>query len=84
MTKLLIENLDDKVVAAIDARAAQKGRSRSEEARQLLIAATDPLRIEEGQSAGFIDHLLALGDLGFDFEPVRNRTVNPNRAVSFE
>lgn len=84
MTKLVIDDLDDEVVAAIDARAALKGRSRSEEAKQLLITAAAPCRLADGQSTGLIKHLMSLGDLGFDFEPVRNRTVNPNRSVSFE
>lgn len=84
MTQLVIDDLDDDVVAALDERAARRGLSRAEQAKRLLAQALTPVFPNGEREACLADHLLSLRDPGFDFEPERSRAINPRRLVTFE
>jgi Ribbon-helix-helix protein, copG family len=84
MTQLVIDDLEDEVVAVLDESAAKRGLSRAELAKRLLAQALAPMFPGGGQESCLADHLLSLHDPGFDFEPKRSRAINPRRLVTFE
>ncbi len=62
MTDLLLRNLSDEDVAAIDSRAARLGLSRNEYLRRLVHRDVDPGPVTAADLAEFADTFVDLGD----------------------
>lgn len=77
MASITIRNLDDDLKRRLRARAAEKGRSMEEEAREILCVVLAPAGTPRNLGQSIHDRFAALG--GVDLFPVQRE---PGRAVA--
>lgn len=77
MAQLLVRNIEDKVKAQLQRRAARHGRSMEEEVREILREAT---KTEDANPGGLGSEIVAMFSgqgLGFTLPPRRSRPLRP-------
>ena len=77
MAKILVRNIDDEIVTALERRAAQKGVSTEAEHRNLLTAA-----LSEPQKRSFAEVIQSIPPVGHDDDSLPNQDEPPNRLLT--
>ena len=77
MANLLVRNIDDEIVTALNRRAEQKGISAEAEHRNLLTAA-----LSEPQKRSFAEVIQSIPPVGHDDDLLPNQDELPNRKIS--